>query len=105
MPEHDIPRRKSLLVPVPAGAVSGPLFPGDQVVIGWSFKETTGAAPAEVWLVDGNDATGNPFAFLTLSAGQSRSDEVAGPGLCLTTGLALKVISGSVQGCVWTVDA
>jgi hypothetical protein len=84
--------------------VGGPVFGGDSLVVGWSFKETTGTAPAECWLIDGNDANGQPFAFITLLAGQSVRDVVNDFGLNITTGIFVRVVSGSVQGSVWSVD-
>ena len=95
---------RTLLVPVPVTTQSQALFAGDSLVVGWSFKETTGAAAAELWLIDGNDANGMPFAFITLSAGQSTRDLTNDFGLNVTTGLFVRVVSGSVQGSVWVVD-
>jgi hypothetical protein len=92
------------LVPIPATTVSVPIFAGNSLITGWSFKEATGAAPAECWLIDGNDIGGQPFAFITLLAGQSIRDLTAYWGVNCTTGLFLRVISGSVQGSVWAVD-
>ena len=91
-------------LPVPVTTVSVPVFAGDSRVTGWSFKETTGAAPAELWLIDGNDANGNPFAFITLTANQSVRDVTNDAGLTVTTGLFVRVVSGSVQGSIWAVD-
>lgn len=92
--------------PIHSGVITAStlLNSGDQTLIGFSAKETTGTAPAECWLVDGNDGNGNPVAFVTLQAGQSVRD-VCGPcGVACLSGLAVRVLSGSVQVVAWVVD-
>lgn len=95
----------------PSIAVAIPVTTTDQevqgrggIVTGWSFKETTGAATAEVWIVNGNNATGVPIAFITLLANQSVRDVLADNGVLCDLGLFVHVVSGSVQGSVWSVQ-
>ena len=65
--------------------------------------ETTGTAPASLVLVNGQDATGTIVVPVTLTAGQSTRDYLAGGGVLFDSGVFLRVVSGSVSGSVWVV--
>lgn len=71
------------------------------LVGGWSFRETTGAAQAEIQIFDGQTAQSVPYAFITLNAGQSVRDFCPTPGLFFRQGLFVALISGVVTGSVW----
>lgn len=91
-------------LPVPATTVSQNLIARGTLVIGYSFVETTGAAPASIDLIDGNDANGAVVAVITLDPGQSIRDTFSGDGVYFQSGPFLKVNSGSVRGAIWQVD-
>lgn len=91
-------------VAFPASAADRSIETGSLWVTGWSIKESTGAAPAECWLMDGGDVNGSPVAFVTLLAGQSVRDLVAQWPLQFQVGVWLHVVAGSVQGAVWVID-
>jgi hypothetical protein len=69
----------------------------------WSFTETTGAATAEIRLFDGSSAGGASIADITLAAGQSTRDWLGHDGLPYETGLFLQVVSGTVNGQVFSI--
>jgi len=70
-------------------------------ITGWSFRETTGTAPAELQLVDGQSVSADVIAEITLTPGQSIRD-MAG-SWCLQTdrGITVHMITGTVRGSVW----
>lgn len=101
MADAPLPGATAITSGVTAASVT--LAAGDALVWGWSVKEAAGAA-AEVWLVDGNDANGNPFAFITLAAGESIRDLLGGRALWVQSGIVARVVSGTVQVSVWYED-
>lgn len=56
-------------VPVLATSASQLLINRSVYLMGWSFRETTGTAPAVAELFDGGDATGEFLAAITLTGG------------------------------------
>lgn len=91
-----------LTVPVTATMFS--VITGDVLLCGWSFKETTGSAPATVLILDGADTTGQRLIDITLLAGQSRYDDAPFPGIYCTRGVFINIGSGSVQGTIFVRD-
>ena len=90
-------------VPIPATSASRVLFGPGALVAGWALMETSGTAPASLVLVNGQDATGTIVVPVTLTAGQSTRDYLAGGGVLFDSGVFLRVVSGSVSGSVWVV--
>lgn len=89
-----------------AGAVNASrqvLAGGDvEELIGWSLRETTGAAAAEMRLRDGNSAAGEVLAVVGLAANTSSFVFASGRGVRVLTGrVFLEVVSGSVEGVVY----
>lgn len=78
---------------------------GLTLIVGWSWIETTGAAAAEFNLVDGTGAGGALVAPISLSSGQSTRDLIPHPFLACHSGLFLDMVSGSVRGSVWVIEA
>lgn len=74
---------------------------GPGLLMGWSFLESTGAAGATVEVWDGGDTTGQLVTAISLVAGESTRDWLAGDGILLQVGLFVNVISGSVRGALW----
>lgn len=74
------------------------------LVMGYAFLETTGAAIAEVDLIDGNSVGGTLMAPVALSAGQSTRDTFSPYGLFAEMGPYLHVVTGSVRGALWYID-
>jgi len=84
-----------------ASAQSGALATKRTAVCGWSFREVTGSAPADMQLMDGQNNTGLVIAEITLTQGQSIRDVTGDwPVLCLR-GIWVQVNSGTVRGSVW----
>lgn len=90
---------RALAVPVTAASALVSNLP--LRIIGWSFREVTGAAPLDAQLIDGSSNNGQVIAELTLGPGESIRDTI-GPW-CLRTqvGVWLQVNSGTVRGAVW----
>lgn len=88
-------------VPFLPAAGSQSLVSLQTLVGGWSFKEVTGSAPAEIQIFDGNNNQTVPYAFITLNAGQSMRDFCPTPGLFFRQGLFVQLVSGVVTGSVW----
>jgi hypothetical protein len=74
---------------------------GAQLVMGWSLRETTGAATATVEVFDGQDTTGQLLASISLNPGQSIRDWLGPGGLETDIGVFVSVLSGSVRGAIW----
>ena len=77
-------------------------FTGPARLMGWAFKETTGAATATFDLYDGSDATAGIVLPATLLANESFRDWLGPNGLLITRGAFLNVLAGSVRGALWT---
>jgi hypothetical protein len=84
----------------PATGSQKVLGPGS-LLMGWALLETGGVAGATVEVWDGQDATGQLLVPITLLAGQSTRDWLAGDGVLSQSGLFLNVVSGTVRGVVW----
>lgn len=74
------------------------------LLLGYTIRETTGAAAADIDILDGNDFNGAVVATVTLLAGQSLRDNMPGDGIYCQSGPFLRINSGSVRGALWTVD-
>lgn len=88
-------------VRIPSPTAGGMLVSARCNVTGWSFKETTNAATAEIWLIDGSSSAGEPFVFVTLQPNQSIRDLAPGNGIRVRSNVFAFVVSGSVDGSVW----
>lgn len=91
-------------VSIPTGA-SGAVLGGPALLFGWSLRESTGAAAAQLDIYDGADGTGQLLATITLTAGQSTRDYPGLPGLYCARGLFVNAVAGSVAGAVWAATA
>lgn len=89
-----------LPVSIPTGQ-SGVVLGGPLLLFGWSLRESTGAAPAQLDVYDGADQTGQPVATVTLAAGESTRDWLGLPGLYCRRGVFVNAVAGSVAGAVW----
>jgi hypothetical protein len=89
--------------PIPTTTTDVALVGGASVLTFYGFTETTGAAAAEVQLFDGSGTNGALIVDVALLQGESTRDLIPAPGLMVSVGLFLHVVSGSVQGSVWTV--
>ena len=93
------------VVPVPFGPVAGlvQVIGTDCILMGFSVLETTGAAPAEVDIIDGSTATGRPLAFVALTAGKSDHDTFSSWGIAIETALSVNVSAGTAKGVLWVI--
>lgn len=91
---------------IPTGnpASTGELYNGDLILYGWTFTETSGAATAQVDLFDGGNAQSTLIASITLAAGQSTRDWLAGSGIHCLQGVFVNVVTGSARGAIWAQD-
>lgn len=96
---------------LPATPVSIPVTTTSQNVetrsvrlMGYSFKESTGAATAQIAILDGGSVAGSPVVFIDLIANESTRDWFGPGGILIKSGLFLQVIAGSVTGVIWEVD-
>lgn len=97
--------RPILTFPIAATTVPRNLWSRACLLLGYGFVETTGAATAEVDILDGNDANGALCSPIALLAGQSTRDNMPGEGVFLQSGPFLNVLSGSIRGAIWYLDA
>ena len=75
-------------------------------LVGWSMRETGGAAPAVVRLYDGRDNAAPLVASLSLPQGSDRIAWLAPGGVSLQEGLYVECVAGGglsqlVEGCVY----
>lgn len=73
-------------------------LPGRIRLFGYSVKESTGAATAELDIYNGADTTGLLAIPIPLAAGQAAEDWFGPQGLHLDVGILGHVASGSVTG-------
>lgn len=92
------------MLPVPITAADVAISNAQEIVVGWSFVEATGAAPATLQLLDGVDAGGVGGIEIALNPGQSATDNTGGWCLRFSRGVFLNLVSGSVRGSVWVAD-
>lgn len=69
-------------------------------LVGWSVRETSGAAAATVRLFDGRDTSGTLLATLQLTSGQSHQNWLGGSGVSITDALYVD-ITGQIEGSVY----
>ena len=89
-----------LPVSIPLGQ-SGVVVNGAALLYGWSLRETTGAATAQLDIIDGGDATGQLVATVVVPSGGSVADYLAGIGVLCRRGVFVHAVAGSVVGAVW----
>lgn len=89
-----------LPVSIPTGQ-SGAVTGGPTALCGWSLRNTSAAAAAQIDLYDGADATGQLVATITLAASESTRDYLPSPGVTCRRGVYADAVSGSVAGAVW----
>lgn len=85
------------VISVPATNAGGQIVAGPVHLAGWSLRETTGAAVAEVEFTSG----GNPVGESSMTAGGSDSRWFGMPGLAVSSDITLSVAAGSVKGAVY----
>lgn len=93
-----------LPVSIPTGR-SGVVLGGPLLLFGWSLRESTGTAPAQLDVYDGADATGQLVATITLIANESTRDYPSMPGVLCRRGLFVNAVAGSVAGVLWAASA
>lgn len=69
----------------------------------YSFTETSGGGTAKVRLWDGSAAGTGLIASITLLASESTRDPITMHGLPYSTGLYLELVSGTVEGQVFSL--
>lgn len=69
-------------------------------LVGWSIRETSGAAPATVTIYDGREATANILAVVNLLAGVSSTIGLPGSGVSFGDGLYVAG-TGAVAGALY----
>jgi hypothetical protein len=82
-------------------SAAGQIVSGHAVLGGFSFTESSGAAPATIELFDGFTTGSQRLFRRTLDPGQSFSDWPSGPGVHCRRGIFLNVIAGTIVGTVY----
>lgn len=86
-----------------ADFTNGPLSNARVALMGWSIKNLSSSAAAELDIYNSGSASGDVVFPVTL-AGNESSREWFGPnGILLDSGLAVAVQSGSVSGAMFVV--
>lgn len=70
-------------------------------LMGWTFRELTGAGTALIYIRDGIDNTGLLVAVISLGARESARDNFGPAGLSIGAGLFVDVAQGSVEGALY----
>lgn len=91
------------LLPIPGPAASGPLDGRGGRIVFWTFRETTGGAPATFRVWDGSSAAGALIAPFSLDPGESVREFPGFHSLPYRVGLFLEVITGTFEGQVTIV--
>lgn len=82
-------------------SVAGQAYASQATLRGWSVRESTGLAIAQLDLFDGLAASGVLVATITLKAGESTRDYLPGGGVSLQRGLWVVLTAGAVAGVAW----
>lgn len=85
------------------GGVGGLVTSLPGLLLGWSYREETGTAGAQVVLRDGTDNTGQRISDTGIASALSDSRSIAPPGVLFRDGLYADIRAGSVHGVVWVV--
>lgn len=80
---------------------SSAIHGGATIVMGWSLRETTGAASAVAEIYDGNDTTGQLITTISMTSNESTRDWLGPNGVECSRGIYVAVVSGSIKGTVW----
>lgn len=91
-------------LPVQSGPGAVLVVAGDVRLVGWSLIESTGAAVAQVDLIDGQANGGTLVGLVSLAAGASETRSVTGHGVQVASQLVLLVNAGSIRGVVYVID-
>lgn len=91
------------------GAGARPIVNGQSIrlatssgqLAGFSLRETSGAAPAVVRLLDGSDASGDILFTVALLAGASNHEWLLPHGLFYGAGLFVQVLTGTIEGAIF----
>lgn len=88
---------------IDVGALSADkiLFPSAAYLVGWSLRESSGAAAAAVELRDGDTTGSTMLASLGIGAGLSSTQHLGVSVLPIRARLLGHVVSGAVVGAVW----
>lgn len=102
MPEIDVDISVGRVFPVSVPTVTTQqiIISGRAKLIGWSLRETTGAAIATVEFQSG----GNPIAEAALAAGGSATNTLGQHGVIISQNITLVVLAGSVTGAVYITN-
>lgn len=85
------------VISLPSPAVSNQLIAGKTRLVGWSLRETTGAAAASVNFTSG----GNVIATAALASGTSDNHYPPGGGIVASSDISIAILAGSVTGAVY----
>lgn len=91
-------------IPIPASSNSALLFGGAGRITWYSFSETTGAAGAQLQLIDGSNNTGALIMPVNLNANESTREAVEHHGIPFSNSLYLNILSGTVNGSLVIID-
>lgn len=97
-------RQAAELTSFPPTSTAANIAGQQTVVTWWAFTETSGISPATFQVFDGNDATGQEVATITLLPNESIREGTGDRGLYLERGPFVNVLSGSVKGTFAMVD-
>lgn len=107
--EPDTGRAAGPATKVPFGPGGAGLLPviasGQAILLGVTFVETTGTAPAAFDVLDGNDAGGILTCPITVLAGESDQRSFGPAGVDIERGIVINVLSGSVRGTIILIRA
>lgn len=95
--------REIITLPFAALAAGKQLFSGRGLIAAFNVIEPTGAAPATINFLDGNDANGTLLVPYALTAGQSARDQFGPWGITIERGIFANVTAGSVTGTLMMV--
>lgn len=93
----DVTFGPAIVVSVATTTTSERLVSSPCSLVGWSLRETTGAASAEVEFTSGN----NPIGESSIGPNGSDTHNMSGNGVYVQSDITLNVVSGSVRGAIY----
>ena len=88
----------------PISPFGGRLIPGDGLIAGFNFHETSGTNPAFIKIHDGGDENAPTMLYISLAPGESTRDWYFPGGLKFRYGVYVEIVTGTIEGVMYSME-